>query len=103
LAKDGEENPSNELNNGVLKYIQDRDRIEKFDDLIKELQRIISFIENKEKAELSIENIDKNIFDYGKYSKFHFNFSEKISLNISPYKIFYFQNWTLLLSWVNNS
>lgn len=63
LAKDGEENPSNELNNGVLKYIQDRNRIEKFDDLIKELQRIISLIENKEKVELSIENIDKNLLE----------------------------------------
>ncbi len=66
LAKDGEENGDNKLKGGVLDYVDNRKKLENFEDQIKELNRIITLIENRDKAQQEIENADKNLSEHRK-------------------------------------
>ena len=61
LAKDGEEDGDNELKGGVLEYVENRKKLENFDNQIKELNRIISLIESRNIAQRGVENTDKNL------------------------------------------
>ncbi len=66
LAKDGEENGDNKPKGGVLEYIDNRKRLENFDNQIKELNRIITLIESKDKAQRGIENTDRSLLEHRK-------------------------------------
>ena len=66
LAKDGEENGDNKLKGGVLEYVDNRKKLENFDDQIKELNRIITLIESKDKAQRGIENTDRSLLEHRK-------------------------------------
>lgn len=66
LAKDGEENENDKLKGGVLEYVDSRNRLENFDNQIKELNRIVTLIESKKKAQQGIENSDKNLSEHRK-------------------------------------
>lgn len=86
LARDGEENSSEGVNNGIFRYIDNREKIEKFDVQIRELQRIISLIEKKEKIEASIDNIDKNLLEKREQLGVYFNIEKKIEIYLTLQK-----------------
>ena len=66
LAKDGEEDGDNELKGGVLEYVENRKKLENFDNQIKELNRIITLIESRDKSQREIENTDKSLSEHRK-------------------------------------
>ena len=78
LAKDGEENGDNKLKGGVLEYIDSRNRLENFDNQIKELNRIISLIESRDKAQRGVENTDKNLSEHRSRLEEILNIEKKI-------------------------
>lgn len=78
LAKDGEENGNEEWKGGVLEYIDSRKKLENFDNQIKELNRIISLIERKDKTIQGIKNIDKDLSEQRKQLEDITNIEKKI-------------------------
>ena len=50
LARDGEESEDNKLNGGVLSYLENKSKIIKLDDQLKELNQIIKWFEEQERV-----------------------------------------------------
>ena len=69
---------SNKLKGGVLEYIDSRNRLENFDNQIKELNRIISLIESRDKAQRGVENTDKNLSEHRSRLEEILNIEKKI-------------------------
>lgn len=61
LARDGEESDDSKLNGGVLSYLEKRSEILKLDEQTKELNEIIKWFEEQEKANNESSIIDENL------------------------------------------
>lgn len=61
LARDGEESENSKLNSGVLSYLDNKSKIVKLDEQIKELDKIINWFEEQEKVNSESRVIDENL------------------------------------------
>lgn len=61
LARDGEESEDSKLNSGVLSYLDNKSKILKLDEQIKELDKIINWFEEQEKVNSEFRVIDENL------------------------------------------
>ena len=61
LARDGEETEDSKLNGGVLSYFENKSEIKKLDDLFKELNQVVRWLEEKEKLNNESNDNDENL------------------------------------------
>lgn len=61
LARDGKESEDNKLNGGVLSYLDNKSKIAKLDEQIKELDKIIKWFEEQEKVSNESSVIEENL------------------------------------------
>lgn len=61
LARDGEESEDNKLNGGVLSYLDNKSRIVKLDEQIKELDKIINWFKEQEKVTNEFSFTEENL------------------------------------------
>lgn len=61
LARDGKESEDNNLNGGVLSYLDNKSKILKFDEQLKELNQIIKWFEDQEKINNESKANNENI------------------------------------------
>ena len=61
LARDGEESEDSKLKGGVLFYLENKSKIKKLDDLLKELNQVVKWFEEKEKLNNKSNDNDENL------------------------------------------
>src|SRR5690606_27213169 len=61
LARDGEESEDSKLNGGVLSYLDNKSKILKLDDQLKELNQIVKWFEEQEKVNNESNVNDENL------------------------------------------
>ena len=61
LARDGEESEDGKLDGGILSYLENKDKIVKLDEQIKELDKIIKWFEEQEKVNSESSVIEENL------------------------------------------
>lgn len=61
LARDGEESEDNKLNGGILSYLDNKSKILKLDEQLKELNLIVKWLEDQEKLNNEINFNDENL------------------------------------------